>query len=629
MLLAGLLCTCWPARAQQPVLDYTLAVNPDDLATVQITMRLRNLPASFHLAMVRHFLTGDRYWRYVEDLQIVPGMIAREQDGLWRVNGAGSDATVRYRVRLEDKGASRVVSKPFLTPTGGLFGDLHMFLYVVEAAQAPAHVLLQLPPDWTIATALTPTSDPHIFYARNAQELSDSPILAGKLREWSFQVDETPIRVAYWPLPDAKPFDEKAMVDGMQRITQAAVNLFGGPPWREYLFQVRDGADEAGMEHFDCVTLGLPSATLAKDPYADEDTIAHEFFHTWNMMRIHTAEYTGPDYRPVELSGLWVSEGFTMFYSDLLVRRAGLPPAQPTRTAHLARLISYYLENPDNARFSAEQASRVAFNFESESHPNVWVQGELLGAMLDLTIRDATGGKRSLDDLMRSMYANFSGERGFTTNDVERLAQEVCGCSLKPFFDAYIRGAGGIDFNEYLRLAGLKMEVQWKKAARPDGTLIPDTRVGLPLRDGLYFFYLYPGGAWMRAGLRSGDQLLKVNGSADNFSNLIHGLHVGDHATVEVKRDGVILQATIPIESFDQPEVKIQNCPIPAIAKRRFWRSGAPANKGRENHRNETQRSPVLCGVSMGGAASVVLTHGTKALHAVPGDESLVTSNSR
>lgn len=576
-LLAGLLCTCCHVRAQQPVLDYTLAVNPDDLASVQITMRLRNLPATFHLATVRHFLTDDRPWRNVEDLQIELGTIVREQDGLWRVNGASSDATVRYKVRLEGKEASRVVRQPFLTPTGGLFGDMHMFLYVVEAAQAPAHVLLRLPPDWTIATALTPTSDPHIFYARNAQQLSDSPILAGKLREWSFQVDQTPIRVAYWPLPDAKPFDEKAMVDGMQRITQAAVNLFGGPPWREYLFQVRDGADEEGMEHFDCVTLGLPSATLAKDPHADEDTIAHEFFHTWNMMRIHTAEYTGPDYKPVELSGLWVSEGFTMFYSDLLVRRAGLPPAEPTRTAHLEHLIRDYVENPDNARSSAEQASRAAFSSNGDSQGDVWVQGELIAAMLDLTIRDATEGKRSLDDLMRAMYANFSGDRGFTTNDVERLAQETCGCNLKPFFDAYVRVASAIEFNKYLRRAGLKVDVQWRKATRPDGTLIPDTRIALPVRNGLHLLYMFPGGVWMRAGLHNGDQVLTVNGSADNFSSLIHGLQVGDHATVEVSRDGKTLQVTVPVEPFDLPEVKIQQLPNPSDRQKAIlaqWSAG-------------------------------------------------------
>ena len=146
-------------------------------------------------------------WRFVEDLQISQGTIKREQDGLWRVTGAGNDATVRYKVSLNEKGDFRVVRKPFLTPTGGMVGDLHHFMYVVEATQTPVHVTLQLPPDWNIATSLAPTSDPHTFFAHDAKELSDSPILAGKLRESRFQVEQALIRVAYWPLPDAHPFD--------------------------------------------------------------------------------------------------------------------------------------------------------------------------------------------------------------------------------------------------------------------------------------------------------------------------------------------------------------------------------------------------------------------------------------
>jgi len=565
MLFAGLLCARVPVAAQQPVVDYTLAVSADDSSSAQITIRMRNLPETFHLAMVKHFLTDDRYWRFVENLQIAPGTVARVQDGLWLVSGGGVDTTVRYKVRLEDKGTSRIVRKPFLTPTGGLFGDLHMFMYVVEAVQTPVHVLLQLPPDWKIATALTPTADPRIFYARNALDLSDSPILAGKLREWSFLVDQTPIRVAYWPLPDAKPFDEKAMVDGIRKITQGGANLFGGLPFREYLFQIRDGAEQQGLEHFDCVTVGLSSASLAVDPRAGEATIAHEFFHAWNMMRIHSAEYAGPDYKPVELSGLWFSEGLTMFYADLLLRRAELPSEQPTRTAHLEDLIGRYLENPDNARSSAEQSSRVAFNYEGESHPDVWAQGELLGTVMDLIIRDATGGQRSLDDLMRAMFASFSGEHGFTTNDVERLAEEVCGCGLKPFFDAYVRGARGIEFNDYLRLAGLKMEVQWKKATGPDGTLLPDLRV------------FYPGGAWMRAGFRNGDHVLKLNGSAEGIDDRFDALHVGDRATVELMRDGKVRQVTLVIESYDRPEVKIQELANPSDRQKAIlarWSAG-------------------------------------------------------
>jgi predicted metalloprotease with PDZ domain len=95
-----------------------------------------------------------------------------------------------------------------------------------------------------------------------------------------------------------------------------------------------------------------------------------------------------------------------------------------------------------------------------------------------------TDGKKSLHDLMRAMFAHSSSERGFTTNDVERLAREVCGCNLKPFFDAYVRGASMIDLDNYLKLVGLRMDVQHKKASSPDGTFIPDRRVRASLSSG-------------------------------------------------------------------------------------------------------------------------------------------------
>ncbi len=93
-----------------------------------------------------------------------------------------------------------------------------------------------------------------------------------------------------------------------------------------------------------------------------------------------------------------------------------------------------------------------------------------MAAMLDLEIRDATDGQRSLDDLMRSMFAHFSNDRGFATDDLERLATEVCGRNLKSFFDAYVRGAQSMDFNRYLALAGLTMEAERKAVRRMDGS---------------------------------------------------------------------------------------------------------------------------------------------------------------
>ncbi len=588
ILVAVLICTGFSVYAQQPVLNYALSVNLADTSSVQITMRVRNLPKVFHVAMVSHFLVDDAYWRFVEDLQISQGTIVREQDGLWRVTGAGNDATVRYKVSLNEKGAFRVVRKPFLTPTGGMVGDLHHSMYVVEATQTPVHVTLQLPPDWNIATSLVPTSDPHTFFARDAKELSDSPILVGRLRESGFQVEQVPIRVAYWPLPDAQPFDEKPLVDGLQRIVQQAANLFGGVPWREYVFQIRDGTDVEGFEHTDCTTIGVPSKDLVAGRNPDYVMITHEFFHTWNIMRIHSAEYKGVSYKPVALSGLWVSEGFTVYFADLLVRRAGLPTPFPTRLAYLEDLIEWYLANPENAGYSAEQNSRGAFKPPiGDAHPDryvLWEQSELMAALLDLNLRAATNGTRSLDDLMRALYTDFAVQRGFTTTDIERLASKVSGRNLKPFFDEYVRRAGKLDVARYLAMTGLQMETKTIKATAPDGTLKPDTRIYALLPNGeskLRLYLTHQQSTWLRAGLRNGDQLLKFNDSVveteSEFNDLLNALHVGDRVKLQVIRADKLLPIAVEVESYDWPDVKlVQN---PAASQRQkailaSWQSG-------------------------------------------------------
>lgn len=531
-------------------------------------MRMRNMPDHFHLATVRHFLVDDRPWRFVVELSLSSGTITQEQDGLWQVVGASPDATLRYRVVLKRPTEDDEARKPFLTPSGGLIGDLHTFLYAVEAPKARAQVRLQLPPDWKIATSLAATSDPQTFIASDASELSDSPILVGNLRQWHFQIDQAPVGVACWAPPGVETFDETTLLSDLTKIVQSAAELFGGVPWRKYLFQIRDGPWANGFEHRDCVTLELPYAALARHERNFDGVIAHEFFHAWNMMRIHSVEYAGPGYREVELSCLWFSEGFTMYYADLILRRAGLPAEETTRQAHLESLIAHYLQDPGVSKYSAEQASRAAFGHGVRwPSPNVHLQGELIAAMLDLTIRDATQGKRSLDDLMRAMLGHFGGERGFTTGDVEQQASQLCGRSLKSFFDANVREAKPIDFDQYLRLAGLKLDAQWKTATKSDGTPKPDLRVGTRMSNAGDALLLYPlaPSAWKSAGLQPGDQLVELDGTPmrdeNEFWKALKLVRVGDRLKLKVLRNGVVQNLSVAVQSYKVLKVKLAQLP--------------------------------------------------------------------
>jgi predicted metalloprotease with PDZ domain len=463
-------------------------------------------------------------------------------------------------------------------------------MYVVGETLAPSHVTLELPTGWSIATALTPTSDARTFYAPSTLVLVESPMLVGHLRDWQFVVDGVPHRVVYWPLPNATPFDSTAMVSGVERLARATEALFGRLPYREYVYLLQDGAGGA-LEHPASVTLGAPSRSMAEGlaPFFGE--LAHEYFHAWNLMRIRPVEYEDVTYRtPKRSRGLWFSEGLSMFYSDLLRRRAGLPAGTPTRVAHLESLIGRYFANPGNSRLSAERVSEAQYGgdpgalggYSASTH----LQGELIGAMMDLEIRHATNGRRSIDDVMRRMLERFSGARGFTSRDVERVIGEVCGCRVSSFFDAHVRGAKAIPFDDYLRYLGLRADVSWRPALGSDGRPVPDLRAypyDLGDGSGPRLAVLDPASAWGRAGLHTGDRIRAINSqptaTEQAVRQLFRQLRSGDTVRVEVERAGATRTASVVMTPFDRPFVQLRDVASPTAAQRELrarWESGAP-----------------------------------------------------
>ena len=579
----------------QPVLHYILRVDPADLSGFAVELRIRNAPDTFQLAMAAHPEYDDQYWRYLEGPQIeaggTGGRIVRVDSARWRVNAPGGAATIRYRLRLPvQTDPRRSAWRPFLAPTGGLLGGPHSFLYVLGAALAPSHITLELPAGWEAATGLEPTSDPATFFAPSADVLVDSPILVGTLRTWRWAIDGVPHRLVYWPLPNAVPFDTAALVRGLESLTREAVKLFGRPPYREYSFLLQDGAG-GGLEHLNSVTLGTPSELLARNALGVLPEIGHEFVHTWNLMRIRPAEYRSVDYRTQPpTAGLWFSEGLSVFYGDLLLRRAGLPTFDSTRTARLEGLVARYLASPGHAQLSAERVSQAAYNTEPGSLGDyvagTHLQGELIGTMLDLIVRDATRGARSIDDVMRAMLERFSGERGFLGRDVERTVSDVCGCDVSAFFAAHVRTGHPIDFDRYLALAGLRTRVRWMPALGSDSLSAPDLRVrawqaGGDPRVRLQLFN--PASAWGKAGLHTGDRLNRVNGSAvtsvAEFRALLGRARLGDTLRVEVLRPAGPWTAVVVLAGYDRPVVRIEELPGASSRQRALgaaWRAGKP-----------------------------------------------------
>lgn len=580
------------AGQTRPEIRYTLRVSAEDTTAVDVAMRVRGAGSTFRVAFAKHPEYDDRYWRYVEGMRAESSRgtasVTREDSVVWRVAAPAGEATLRWRLRVPREPSPRAAWRPFLSPTGALVGGIHTFPYLIGAERAPVTVTLELPAGWRVATALDSTG-PGSFRAANAAMLVESPILAGRLREWRFDVGGLPYLVVYWPKPNADAFDTLAFVDGTRRIVRQTVALFGGTPYRAYSFLFRDDAYGA-LEHPASVTLGAPSDQLARDPHAVLRETAHEFVHTWNLMSIRPAEYRPVDHRAIEpVPVLWFSEGLTLFYADLLARRAGLPTEEPTRTAHVAGLLGRYLGNPAHARFSPEAISRVAYgagpgalgDYEAGPH----LVGEVLGVALDLMIRDRTDGRRSIDDVMRLLYRRFGGgARGIGSADVEEAVAKVCGCDARPFFDAHVRGTELLEPDRWLAVVGLRSQVTREPVRGAEGPA-PDWRLrGWVPEDSVMRIVIgTPTSVWARAGLHSGDRLLTMGGarirSWPELRGALSRLRVGDTVRMEIVPAGTSTPRTLsfPMTGYDRVVVTIDELPDATPRQRRLrsaWLAG-------------------------------------------------------
>ena len=577
--------------ATQPVIHYILRVDPTDYSSFRVEMRIQNIPDTFRVAMVTHPEYDDKFWRYVNDLEVSTangeGKVIRLDSTIWKVFVSGGRAILKYRIqlpKLEDFSGAWI---PFLNSTGVLFGGPHSFMYVVGQSLAPSHITLQLPKGWTVNTGLVPTSDPKTFFAPTTMALIDAPIFAGNLKRWQFAVDGVPHTVTYYPTAKSVSFDTITLVSTIEKFVRQASALFGRLPYRDYSFQLRDGS-WGGLEHMNSVTLGAPSDRLSKGFTDFIEELGHEYFHSWNLMRIHPIEYGDVNYvKPPLSKGLWFSEGLTIFYADLLSRRAGLPVEDSTRISHLRKLLLRYFNSAGNREISPEKVSYASYgpegmlgDYSGSSH----LQGELLANLFDLIIRDATSGARSMDDAMQRMMEKFSGEKGFESKDIEVVLKEISGRDFHQFFEDHVRGNKLIDFNKYLGLIGMKMNISLTDATNEEGKKIPDSRVYPYQHDGekaIRFATTDPQSVWAKAGLHTGDILKSVNDkpitTEREFFETIRSLKIGDRVVIEVEKPTGPKKIPVVIVGYKRTMVEISE--ISGASERqknllRSWESG-------------------------------------------------------
>jgi predicted metalloprotease with PDZ domain len=396
--------------------------------------------------------------------------VSKIAKGTWAVRaGAGRAATVRYRVYAHEL----TVRTSCITADFALLNGGGVFFQLEGAAGAPQEVEVVAPPGWKVHCAL-PRAPGGALRARDFEELVDSPIECGPFDAEPLELPgagavQAEVVWVGWEWCDAPPPRAEVRAD-LARLFAPTAAVFGqGYPFQRYLFIVHLVEGYGGLEHrASSVLLYSRSGLRPKDKYEKFMALAsHELFHAWNGKRLRPRVLGPFDYeREAYTRALWLVEGVTSYYDELLLRRAGLIGVE-SYLKYLAGQVRKLDETPGRAMQSLEEASFDAWVklYRPDEHtPNstvsYYLKGEIVGLLLDLEIRARSGGARSLDDVMRRLWVQYGreGARGYEDDAPFATIAEVAGREVLELAERWIRGRDDLDYGVTLGRAGLALE---------------------------------------------------------------------------------------------------------------------------------------------------------------------------
>ncbi len=583
------------STAWAQAIEYTLSFPAPEHRWMQVEVRFPNVPPG--TLQVRMARTSPGRYALHE--------FAKNVFDVSAVNGKGQPVTATrpdpHQWDFANHDGTVVISyKIFGDRTDGTYlgiNDVHAHINIPAALmfargwfERPARVRFVQPPGkaWKVATQLFPTPDPLVFTAPNIHYLMDSTTDLSNFTLREFRVDDgrkrsgppPTIRVAL--THDGTDAEADAFAKDVERIVRETIPIFGELPDFEtntytFLSTYLPWASGDGMEHRNSTS--LTSAGALRSPGQRQDilgTVAHEFFHAWNMERIRSAGVEPFDFEEADMSDdLWLGEGFTSYFDSLIQTRAGLTSLDAF-AAELANVINTVTLSPGRTFRSAVEMSRLApfvdaaASIDRTAFPNLFISyytyGQAIGLALDLSLRDRSNGKVTGDQYMNALWAQFGrpGQKEpgkvATAYSIDGLRETLSKVTsdrafTSDFFSKYVEGRELVDYTRLLARAGVILRKRAVgRAFAGQVSLLPGgsaLRVGglVPWESPLY-----------RAGVAQDDQLVSLGGvaltSTGNWDEALSRRKPGDRVPLQfVRRSGETVNATLTLEADPRMEV--------------------------------------------------------------------------
>ena len=439
--------------------------------------------------------------------------------------------------------------------------DSHAFInlsnvlpFIKGSLDNSAEVKINLPPQWSkISTGLKKISE-GVYSAENYDILADSPIEAGNQNILDFTVSGKEHHICLYGYGN---YDPETLRNDFAKIVREEEKMMGSLPYDNYTFiclLVENGG--GGLEHLNSFAIQFPGIKF-KDKKSYEllmGLVAHEFFHLWNVKRIRPSELGPFDYENENYTKLlWVAEGFTSFYDNLFIYRAGFLNKEEYFES-LSKEINDALRYEGRKVMSLEEASYDAWikyyrkdENSNNSQISYYTKGSVVSNMLNIGIITSSDGKYCLDDVLRDLYDEYKKDpsHGYTNDKLKSICEKFAGIKLDTFWNKYIHGTDELPLNAYLNKAGLKLENINAEGKAPNlNADLQDSSGRVIIRK------VYAGGTAYEAGLESHDEIIAIDGRRINNTTLpilLNNSSIGDDVTFLISRNGAVMEKKIKL----------------------------------------------------------------------------------
>lgn len=464
----------------------------------------------------------------------------------WRIRSGGAK---RVRVAFEFQADSLDNAMAWSRSDFAFFNGTNVFLYPEgRAFDFPATVRIHTESDWQVTTSMKPGPDRDSFGEKNYHDLVDMPFFVGKFDLDSVNLAGVNTKLASYPAGQLSGPARAAFWEQYKTMFAPEKKVFGETPFSTYTtLMVFDSAFGGGsaLEH-QSSHLGIYTpAGIGQTWFAS--VTAHEIIHAWNVKRLRPADMVPYRYdNPEPTPWLWVSEGITDYYADLVLTRGGVIDS----AGFLAATTDKILTVGNTVPVALEDASLSTWIHPTDGTGYVYYpKGSLAGLVLDILIRDASDNHKSLDDVMQELYRTTykAGGKGFGSTEwwgaVKRAAG---GKDFAAFNDNYIDGRDPFPWDSVLPLAGLSLVIDTLHIPR-FGIETQTDSVGAKVTN------IAPDGAGAAAGLKLGDEITQLGDipitGEDSFEQFRtrYATKEGTQVPIKIKRGGETMTLTATI----------------------------------------------------------------------------------